>query len=332
MQTINYNEINYSEIITFLSVAKTLNMSVSADELSVSQPAVSKRISKLEKNYGLILFQRSGNKLKLTPAGKVFYEELCGSFKNIETAFSKAYTVQTGIVQNLTIGYDGFFDLPLLYDLAEQFHQTYHGVDIDIRYSSHESCDELFEEKADILIRPDACFKNIRSYVEHEPISRYQFCILVSKEHYLASRQSLTVQDILAEPLVVAHMDNQSPYISTLCELFLQYGRVPKFQKYTQLETLCFHVLLNKGIAIASPSFQKGQGMRTITFFQENIRVFPLDDKFYPVSFVWKTNQKNPLIKHFIRLFKNMSANKECQEILWQSYNWMPQNASLSCR
>lgn len=322
MRAINYDEINYGEIITFLSVAKTLNMSVSADELSVTQPAVSKRISRLEKNYGLILFQRTGNGLRLTPAGKVFYEELSGSFKNIETAFSKAYTVQSGITRNFTIGYDGFFDLPLLYELAEQFRQTYHGVDINIRYTPNESCDELFEGKADILIRPDACFKNIQAYIEHEPISHYQFCILASKEHYLASRQSLTIQDILAEPLVVAHMDNQSPYISTLCEMFLQYGRVPKFQKYASLETLCFYVLLTKGIAIASPSFWKGQGARTTAFFQENIRVFPLDDKFYPVSFVWKAEPKNPLVKNFINLFKSMLENKEYREILWQSYNW----------
>lgn len=122
-------------------------MSVSADELSITQPAVSKRISKLEKNYGLILFQRKGNGLKLTPAGRVFYEELSGSFNNIETAFSKAYTVQNGIVQNLTIGYDGFFDLPLLYELAEQFRQTHHGVDIDIRYSSNEAVTNCLKGK-----------------------------------------------------------------------------------------------------------------------------------------------------------------------------------------
>lgn len=332
MRAINYDEINYSEIITFLSVAKTLNMSVSADELSITQPAVSKRISKLEKNYGLILFQRKGNGLKLTPAGRVFYEELSGSFKNIETAFSKAYTVQNGIIQNLTIGYDGFFDLPLLYELAEQFRQTHHGVDIDIRYSSNESCDELFEGKADILIRPDACFKNIGAYVKHEPITCYQFCVLVSKKHSLASRQSLTIQDILTEPLIAAHMDSQSPYISTLCELFLQYGSVPKFQKYTQLETLCFYILLNKGIAVASPSFWKGQGMRTIAFFQENIQVFPLDNKFYPVSFVWKADSKNPFVKNFIKLFQHAARKKECQEILWQSYNWTQQTTALSCR
>ncbi len=77
-------------------------------------------------------------------------------------------------------------------------------------------------------------------------------------------------------------MDSQSPYISTLCELFLQYGSVPKFQKYTQLETLCFYVLLNKGIAVASPNFWKGQGMRTIAFFQENIQVFLWTTNFTP--------------------------------------------------
>ncbi len=51
MASINLDEVEYSEIITFLTVAQTRNMSIAAEHLCVTQPAVSKRISNLEKRY-----------------------------------------------------------------------------------------------------------------------------------------------------------------------------------------------------------------------------------------------------------------------------------------
>ena len=50
MASINLDEVEYSEIITFLTVAQTRNMSIAAEHLCVTQPAVSKRIANLEIN------------------------------------------------------------------------------------------------------------------------------------------------------------------------------------------------------------------------------------------------------------------------------------------
>ena len=60
MASINLDEVEYAELITFLTVAETLNMSIAAERLCVTQPAVSKRIANLERRYGIILFIRSG--------------------------------------------------------------------------------------------------------------------------------------------------------------------------------------------------------------------------------------------------------------------------------
>jgi DNA-binding transcriptional LysR family regulator len=54
----------------FRIVAQHLNFSRAAEELSLSQPAVTQQIKTLEDEYGIPLFDRSGGRITLTPAGK----------------------------------------------------------------------------------------------------------------------------------------------------------------------------------------------------------------------------------------------------------------------
>lgn len=58
-------------ILTFLSVCRHMNFTYAAEELHITQPAVSQHIRFLEEYYGEKLFERDGKKIKLTPAGKI---------------------------------------------------------------------------------------------------------------------------------------------------------------------------------------------------------------------------------------------------------------------
>ena len=57
----------------FLMVAENLSFSKAAEELFISQPAVSKHIKELESKLNSALFERKGNKVYLTKAGKMTY-------------------------------------------------------------------------------------------------------------------------------------------------------------------------------------------------------------------------------------------------------------------
>ena len=56
----------------FVKVAKHLNLTQAAQELGISQPAVSKHMQELEMQYNINLLNRSGGKISLTPAGTLF--------------------------------------------------------------------------------------------------------------------------------------------------------------------------------------------------------------------------------------------------------------------
>ena len=67
-------EQNLSQYKIFYEVAKAGNISKAAKELYISQPAISKAISKLEDSIGIPLFTRSSRGVQLTAEGQVLFE------------------------------------------------------------------------------------------------------------------------------------------------------------------------------------------------------------------------------------------------------------------
>lgn len=321
MASINYDEISYAEIITFLKVAQTLNMSMAARALHVSQPAVSKRIANLEKTYGIILFVRTGNGLQMTPAGKIFYQEALVSLEHLKSVFTKASAVQAVPVRTLRLAYDGFFDLPLLYEIIERFSAESPRARIQIHQWYGEDCADLFNGRADILLCPDSFSASVAADVCLEPVSAFQFAILVAEGNPLYEADQLGVQDLLGVPLTVAHMNSDSPYVLNLNRMFLKYGFSPAIDHLATRESLCFEILTRKGAGIATPRFWRKMDARTADFFDRHIRVFPIEGEQYPVSFVWKNDTADLDILRFIRIFRSVVEAEGNKEILYNSYN-----------
>ncbi|WP_095173369.1 MULTISPECIES: LysR family transcriptional regulator [Blautia] len=321
MSTINYDEISYAEIITFMRVAQSLNMTLAAKELHVSQPAISKRISNFENKYGLILFVRSNNRLQLTPAGKTFYQEILISQKHLRNAFSKAEAVQASPIRVLKLFYEGFFDLPLLYQIIEEFSHKNGSANVEIYEGRNEDCSDLFNNTADFMICPDSYTANLGHYIEKLSISAFQFCILVSGDNPLAEKEELQLSDLLGVPLTVAHDNEDSPYVKALKTMFMPYGFTPKIEHVVPRETLCFEIVSKKGVGIASPSFWKRMNSRAAAFFSDKLRVYPIKGQYYPMSLVWRKSDKDNCIRQFTDCFCEIINREENKTIVHDSYN-----------
>lgn len=79
-------EQNLNHYKIFYEAAKTGNISKAADNLYLSQPAVSKSITKLEQSLGQALFIRSKKGVKMTEEGKMLFDYLKQAFDSIDTA------------------------------------------------------------------------------------------------------------------------------------------------------------------------------------------------------------------------------------------------------
>lgn len=322
MAGINFDEVSYAEIVTFLKVAQSLNMSIAAKELHVSQPAVSKRIASFENKYGLILFIRTGKRLQLTPAGRVFYREILASQQHLRTAFLEATEKQASPSRVLNFYYDGLFDLPLLNQIVEDFSWS-HGYTrsgVKLHFWHREDCSDLFTGTADLMLCPDSFTKDVSSHVNMLPVSAYQFHILMSRQHPLAVNEHLSVPDLMGVPLTVAHSNEDSPYLKTLRAMFMPYGISPIIDHVATMESLCFEIASNDGVGIASPAFWKRLNARNAAFFEENIKAYPLNE-YYPVSLVWRKDDNDTCIEEFVNCFQKAICQPENKLLVFNSYN-----------
>lgn len=89
------------QIQYFLDVAKTEHMTKSSERLHIAQPALSRSISRLEREFGVQLFARKGRGIKLTTEGKLLQQKLSRALEEIDEA--KAELAKTAFQQKQTI-------------------------------------------------------------------------------------------------------------------------------------------------------------------------------------------------------------------------------------
>ena len=77
-------EQNLSQYKIFYEVAKAGNISKAAKELYISQPAISKAISKLEDSLNVTLFTRSSRGVHMTPEGELLFQHTQAAFHALD--------------------------------------------------------------------------------------------------------------------------------------------------------------------------------------------------------------------------------------------------------
>ncbi len=94
--------INLEYYKVFYYVAKNKKISLAADKLFVSQPAITQTIQKLEEQLGTTLLVRTKNGIELTETGKMLYDFTAQSIEildNIEYKFNKYENLEEGIIR-----------------------------------------------------------------------------------------------------------------------------------------------------------------------------------------------------------------------------------------
>lgn len=124
--------ISYDAYKIFYSVALNGSISKGAEELMISQPAVSWQIKTLEGQLGLALFVRTKKGVVLTEEGKVLFDYIKNgieSFTNAENALTNLKNMDYGIIR---IGASTTVSEHVLLPYLEAFHDIYPKIDIQI--------------------------------------------------------------------------------------------------------------------------------------------------------------------------------------------------------
>lgn len=113
----------FSGLTAFYAAARHGTLTAAAQELNVSQPAVSRRIASLEADLGCSLFDRSHKPARMTQHGKELLQALHSGFGQIENAVSRIRKSAETRVVTITApsGFVAFWLIPLLGEMEQTF-------------------------------------------------------------------------------------------------------------------------------------------------------------------------------------------------------------------
>jgi len=185
----------------FLSVAENLSFSKAADELFISQPAVTKHIKELESKLSIALFERKGNKIYLTKAGKLAYQHLKQirqQYRELEFDLGRLNDTFRG---SLRIGASSTISQYLLPGALAAFHRRFPQIKLDLyNGNSFEMEQKLLNHEIDLaLVENESSRANIR----YQDFMDDEIVVVTGSNSVYAKRKSLSLADIREVPLVL---------------------------------------------------------------------------------------------------------------------------------
>lgn len=205
-----------AQVKYFLAILKYGGFSAAADEIFISQSSLSKQIKSLELELGIALFDRSGNKVTLTPGGKLFLKYAESINESCEMLHAELDRYQRyRQTEILALG-----TLPLMqeYHIASQlalFQKHYHSAQINISEADQTDILHLLaSQKLDLaILRLDYLPQDV---FEYYPIHQDKFVLVCSQSQAADLKQTPVSADVISQlPFVMLNAESD---INKLCQ------------------------------------------------------------------------------------------------------------------
>ncbi len=174
----------------FMAVAERGSLRAAARQLDVAQPAITRSIQELEKELGVVLFERRPKGVSLTPMGEVFLRRSRAVHSELQRAQDELELMRGASQGQIRIALSGVPHMALLPNAMTAFRQRYPQVKLDIINGQLPSVEgELKDGRVDCYIGPTT--DDVSSELETEILFESQ-CVIVGRQgHPLGNAKSL---------------------------------------------------------------------------------------------------------------------------------------------
>ena len=194
---------NTKQMDYIIETAKTLNLSRAAENLYISQPALSYQIKVIEEEVGFAIFDRVGKSIRLTPAGQQLVTSLQRISVDLQFAIEQAQNMGEIYTDSIKIGFasrSALYYLPQAIKLFEQMHPDVQIVP-EIQ-APNESLTAFLHKELDLILLPKQEAQKLSNVVIH-PLYISQIYLLCQQTDPLAQLDRVTAQDLAGRTLLV---------------------------------------------------------------------------------------------------------------------------------
>lgn len=259
------------QLKTFEAVARHLSFSRAAEELHLTQPAVSIQVKQLERHAGLPLFEQLGRRLHLTAAGAELLQHaraIIGQFRDAEQALAALKGLRGGVLNVAVISAGDYFFPRLL----AQFCRRHEDIRIALGVCNRQELLRRLAENATdlaILLRPPD-----GEEVVAEPFAPQPQVIVAAPDHPLARRRRLPLVALADEKFIVRERGSDTRV--SMDEVFAERGFRPRIaMEIGSFETIKQAVTAGMGISFLS-AHTIGLELRAKTLAVLDVEGFPV--------------------------------------------------------
>lgn len=298
--TDNLDSISLSRLHMFLAICDTLHLARAAEQIGVTQSALSQKLRGLEEALGVRLFDRRHRRLELSSAGKVcqkeaeriltLHNEMINSVRL--TARGLAGCVDFGYVPSVMYGQRLVTELKAVGEKFSDLNLSLH------QHSLEELLPELEEGHLDVaLMCAPVC---ITPDLEYKIYARQELLIALPRRHPLARLKKIPVSALATESLIAPSGPDDTG-ITRVIKMFAEStGTHLQIQSYVpELNGVLAQVSVGQGYSIVPGDLKR--------IFSKDViyRQFREPGAWLEYWLVWRTQSESPAVKRFIKCLLN---------------------------
>lgn len=291
------------ELITFRTIIQERTFSNAAIKLHYAQSTITNQVQRLEKELGIKLFER-GWDAELTPAGKIFAEEVDELIKHWNFVSEQAKFLQKEEIGVLNIGIIETLAVSILPKVLKKFAEYKPNIICNFIVGNTDSLSTaLFNNSIDFAI----CSSSSEYNLDFEPIYNEKISFIVANNHPFAEKKSISIDKLLEYPLIIGGKD--CLYSIRLEEELLKLPNRPFCYSISQISSIPLFVEKLSGIGVVISSLQ----------LSENFVKIPINiiNPYIQIGILQQV--KNHYISSTKKLFLEILKEEILLEKLWET-------------
>lgn len=210
------NILEWQQLEYFRAVAKTEHFRKASEQLSISQPALSRSITKLEEELGIHLFDRIGRSVKLNQFGRLFLKRIENGINEIEMGVQEINQLKNPFTGTVSIAFLQILGITVLPDIIGDFYKQFPKVNIQLYQNNiMNSIQLLLSRKVDLCLITPVNHIHVRW---HHLLNEELF-LYVPTNHRFAERESINLSEISEENFIAFKQElGMREVINKFCE------------------------------------------------------------------------------------------------------------------
>jgi DNA-binding transcriptional LysR family regulator len=288
----------------FLAVGKNLSYRRAAEELSISQPVLSRAIASMEDSLGFRVFERTTRVVRLTEAGKLLFDEVSKAFDQIGAGLRAAKLTASGHAGTIAVGYTTLATYGSMSEMLLQFNALEPRAQVELHLrSSYEQLSDLTSGVLDCgFLMSAACNDAFR----HAKLYDERMVALVSHSHALSNRADVALSELKNEKFVFGRAKRWTSFRSVASAICFQAGFLPEVvEEADEVSILLRQISLGKGLTLYAASIRE--------VLPPDIVALPVTDAHaqFGISLVWRHGDLPKLLQRFVKFMVSASEARE---------------------